>query len=395
MTVTIVSGIPPGPSGTGRFMTYLARSGFQIVSGDQLEVSPRSFLKEGRLLSAAKVVTRYFWRQMNLSLFLASSARRNDLDLIVMHPQSLGMQRTIELLDAREHTWLYLLDSSFFCIRSYNFRAGESGPCLACLGNAAAGIARFGCKTWPTRESFAPEYVKRLRNLARAGKVTLYAQNPTQAKLATEHFGVPVEPFGLWTRDWDDCFEAAPRAAATSDFDVVLHGAQVEAKGAHWLIRVAELCPDVRFLMPFPLPIGVSAPPNCVFRPMSWETGLREAVEAAPVTAVPSLWSASIEGALVKSLVLANAVAVRENASAYAADLPDGLALVLPMDVETAARVLSNAVASGWKPDPRLKADWIARFRAENSAMADRLRHAVRSGKHRPTQQVSESLGAL
>jgi hypothetical protein len=394
MTVTIVSGIPPGSSGTGRFMTYLARSGFRLVVGDQYEVSPRALVRRGRFATAAMVIARYYWRQARLSLFLLAAARQKDLDLIVMHPQSLGMQRTIELLEAREHTGLYLLDSSFFCIRSYNFRAGEDAPCLACLGNGGDGIARYGCQTWPTTEVFAHEFVVRLKRLVKAGRVQVFAQNPTQARLATVHFGVPVEPYGLWTGDWDDCFTDAPPTLPASGFDVVLHGAQVEAKGAYWLARVAELCPNLQFLMPFPRPLDMSAPDNCNFRPMSWETGLREAVEAAPVTIVPSLWSASIEGALVKSLVVARAVAVRENESAYAADLPDGLALVLPRDVASAAEVLRNAVASDWRPEQRLKADWVARFHRENFHMANRLRQALQAGAQENMPQMVESLDA-
>lgn len=394
MTVYVVSGIPPGPSGTGRFVSYLVRSGVRVVFGDQYEVSRRTLLKQRRFVQAGRATARYHWRQLKLSLFLLLAARRSDIDLIVMHPQSLGMRRTIELLEAREHTGLYLLDSSYFCIRSYNFRAGESGPCLACLGNDAAGIARHGCKTWPTGEDFAPEYVRRLRRLVGAGRVSLYAQNPTQAQLAAAHFGTPVTPFGLWTSDWDECFETAPCRAEKSEFDVVFHGMQVEAKGADWLARVAAKCPEIRFLMPFPPPPGFIAPANCIFRPMSWETGLREAVAAAPITAVPSLWSAPIEGALVKSLVVAKAVAVCENDSTFAADLPAGLALVLPRDVTAAAQVLSDAVASGWKPEAGLKTDWIARFHAENFAMADRLLQTVSSGRRRSASQVPESLAA-
>jgi hypothetical protein len=395
MTVTIVSGIPPGPSGTGRFMTYLAQAGFHLVAGDQFEVSPITLLRQRRFLQTANVVGRHLWRQLKVTAFLHWARHRDDIDLIVMHPQSLGMQRTMRLLESRKRTWLYLLDSSFFCIRSYNFRAGQDAPCLACLGNSGDGVAQYGCKTWPTAEAYAHEYVVRLRRLVADGRVGVFAQNPTQAKLASKHFGVPIEPFGLWTADWDDCFvPAIAQKQGAGAFDVVFHGMQVEAKGALWINRVAELCPDLTFLMPFARPLGFAPLANCNYQPMNWETGLRDAVESAPITVLPSLWSASIEGALVKSLVVGRAVAVCENESAFAADLPAGLALVLPRDVAAAAQVLRDAVGAGWRPEAKLKSDWVKRFHAENFATADRLRLAAQSSLRWQKSRVPESLGA-
>ena len=77
------------------------------------------------------------------------------------------------------------------------------------------------------------------------------------------------------------------------------------------------------------------------------------------MTVVPSLWSAPIEGALVKSIAISRATAVVDNPSAFAAELPDNLILKLPNAPVRAAAALEKALASDWRPAPEARADWF------------------------------------
>lgn len=72
---------------------------------------------------------------------------------------------------------------------------------------------------------------------------------------------------------------------------------------------------------------------------------MNEAVYEAALVCVPSLWSAPAEGALIKSLVVGRAVAVVQNDTALASELPDGLVLKLSPDPAAAARQLADAVS--------------------------------------------------
>ena len=99
-------------------------------------------------------------------------------------------------------------------------------------------------------------------------------------------------------------------------FDIVFHGAAIAPKGIFFLLKLAELMPDYSFLVPDSYSnvyrvTKLEAPNNVSFVQMSWESGLRQAVSSARLVINPSMWSAPIEGALVKSAKFNN------NATSY------------------------------------------------------------------------------
>ena len=148
---------------------------------------------------------------------------------------------------------------------------------------------------------------------------------------------------------------------------MVFHGDSTDAKGGRWLLEVARAAPQLSFLFPFERPKNWGeTPANSTFRAMRWESGLEDAVSGARVVANPSLWSAPIEGALVKSLAVAQAVAIAANDTAFGHELPPGLVLCLPVDTTAAARALSSAVASRWSPEPGVKSAWVSQFDRNN-----------------------------
>jgi hypothetical protein len=271
-----------------------------------------------------------------------------------VHPQTIGFRTVLRLLAARSKgTELLLMDSSFFCVKSYNHVPGERGPCLRCLGGRTEEGRALGCRPFPVDDPTAWRYIRELRERVKSGAVEVLAQTATQAELARRHFDLAEPPriVGVWTGDLETVLEApevvaAGRKLSESRWDVVFHGADLPAKGPGWLLEVANECPDLRFLFPFPCRLPGPLPPNCEFRAMSWDTGLRAAVESSACTVVPSLWSAPIEAALMKSLRCAGVVAVVENETAFQHELPAQLLVRLPKEPVAAARALHAAVKS-------------------------------------------------
>jgi hypothetical protein len=386
--LAVLSGIPPGPGGVGRVLAWLEASA--AGRGDVAFGYPGP-RKQGSLGKAARTSPAAFFREAAFRLRArgrhARAVRRaGALEagvLVFVHPSSYGYRRFLSLVERREGaTWLYVMDGSWFCVRSYNYLDGERGPCLRCLGGDFAAAGRMGCRPFPERDPFAFRFVRRLPALVRAGRVRLLVQSSAQARLVRRHFGAEahVRDVGLWAVDWDEITGAAPspeRGAARAH-DVVFHGASVPAKGVGFALELARRCPALRFLVPegpglFPTELRPLVPPNCTVAAMTWETGLGEAVRDAALVLVPSLWSAPIEGALVKSIALARAVAVVENEGAFASDLPEGLCLVLPADPAAAAERLSRAVAEGWRPAEELRRGWVEAFAASQRQLLERL----------------------
>lgn len=363
----LLSGIPSShPGGTGQLMRHLEKEilashrydGTIIYCPDQEDLTEEQF---SLLIDIPKVV--------------------------IFHPQMLGLSATTSLLSKRRAkgltTHIYLLDSFFFCRRSYNHIDNETSPCLRCTGeNNMDAADSMGCAPWPKAENAAPILIKALHDHVVSGSVHLFAQTQTQATLARQHFGstAVIDVVGLWCDDWNEHFDAFLSDGPANDevgiYDVVYHGSRDMAKGLGWLLAVAAQTPGLSYLVPLDRgPANFSGPSNVKIQPMRWDEGLFDAIKGAAITIVPSLWSAPCEGALIKSIVTARAVAVVENESAFANEIPRGVCLTLPNDPTQAAAALSLAVPKQWKPDRHVQENWVKSFRAWHSALADRILH--------------------
>jgi hypothetical protein len=329
-------------------------------------------LREGRILTLLfERIFNYLYRVL-FKFRLKRIVTMKNLNILILHPQLLGMHKTIEFIhNSPADIYMYILDNSYFCVRSYNHLPASNGPCMQCLGGNLLPQKENDCQPFPARDSYAAEYIRELRRLVQAGRVKLLAQCESQAALAKSHFGVDVPVVGLWASDWDDVFENNKRQGADKDsWDVVLHGFSQDAKGASWLLEVASYCPELKFLFPFPKLWLLNHPykdnKNCIFRYLKWEEGLQEEVARARMVVVPSLWSAAIEGSLVKSLVIAKAVAVVHAKGAFSMELPDELLLKLPADPAQAATALKTALDDNWQPQQQLKQRWADDFEKRN-----------------------------
>ena len=360
--VIAVAGMRPGEGGAGLLLAgFLDRArahGLDVVSLD------------ARTLGADLVGAAL------------AAHERTGYPVLLLHPQLIGMERALDVVERLPvPSWLYLFDAGFFCVRSSNHRSGTAEPCLACIGGAFGNADRFDCLPSPVPDRFAGSFVTRLETLVRDGRVRLLAQNRRQAELAERHFQRGAVPtVGMWTDEFEGAaalFDQPPVAVPDDDAAVVFHGVEVPAKGARWAIEVARHAPRLRFVFPFHLPVACDPPPNALFRPMTWHTGLRDAVAGARLVMVPSLWSAPIESALVKSILYGGAVAVVDNPTAFADELPDGLVLRLPPDPAAAAAVLVRQKEAGWSPDPETRKAWLSRFRAENRDMVGAMLDAM------------------
>ncbi len=384
--LAILSGVSPGPGGCGRVLVALEEAARGRADVAIAYPGPHKRGSLGKASSAAAFAREAAFRLRALSRHRRALARASALSaeaLVFIHPQTYGFRRFLALAERRVRpTWLYVMDGSWFCIRSYNHVDGEQGPCVRCLGGDLEAAARMGCQPFPEKDPAALEYVQRLPGLVRTGKVRLLVQGAAQARLARRHFGegAHVRDVGLWATDWDEMVTGAPAAEASAPpaHDVVLHGAPDAAKGVGFVVDLARRCPEVRFLVPsraeaLPGDLRGRVPPNCTLRAMTWESGLREEVRSAPLVLVPSLWSAPIEGALVKSIALARSVAVVENDGAFASELPEGLCLSLPAELDRAAAALSQALAARWRPREEVRRAWVESFVARQRPLLDRL----------------------
>lgn len=389
-TVTVVAGIPPGDSGTGRMMRQLiskSASGGVPMRFVYRARPSRPFVqlfRSGKWLEALRTAFPYFVGNLRFVIGCLLLSASGSGKLLVMHPQTLGFRRTIQLIRRFKpgNVYIYVLDSSYFCVRSYNYIPHETAPCLRCLGGSFEKQVEQGCVPSPVRDPDASYYTRELFALVRSGHVRLLAQNARQKEYIQRHFGseTDVTVVGLWGEEWTEPFdeweerEKAGELSAAGDGAILIHSFYVAAKGADWFIALARNCPELKFLCPFPKARAIKgAPDNITFRLLTWETGLKDAIMAARMVMVPSLWSAPIEGALIKSFVANSRVAILDNDSAFQSEVPDAIALRLSGDPAVAAEQLREALRSGWQPDPAAHRQWLRDFRAFNERFFENI----------------------
>lgn len=389
----IFCGIQPGSSGVGRVMSFLSKEADRFRSNREIRLffgttgspSIKSLLIRKRIFDATKTLLTRVIRKHTLKRTLTNQLALEAKSVILIHPQTLGFEWCINFIRKRIHpTWIYVMDSSFFCVQSYNHVNGETKPCVRCLGGNTQSAIQLGCRPFPVVDPWALTYIQELKTLATQGKVRFLAQNEKQSELITKQFGSDtiVRIVGLWATDWDNINNVSRSTAKVNQneatFDVVFHGAPVEAKGVEWSIELARECPELSFLFPFNKTSLSSSnlatlPSNCQFKEMTWEDGLDKAIAKAAITLVPSLWSAPIEGAFVKSMMLGRAVAIVDNVDAYPSEIPHGLTLKLPVDTKKAAHILSSSIMSNWQPDPEQLREWIDCFSERNRGLIDNI----------------------
>ncbi len=384
----IFSGIEPGNSGVGQLMSALVEEAGARTSDDVVihyrgskKVNIGRSIKKLKLISAWREHRR---RKREAARWESHLHDRDGLDAehaVLIHPQSLGVEWCQQFIERRSQpTWIYLMDCSYFCVRSYNHLDHENESCLRCVGGDFSSRAQHGCKPYPAKDEYTPQFLDALRRLTAAGKVRYLTQNQGQTDLARAHFGADavVHTIGLWTADMGSA-HAYSSDAVEKPADVVFHGHVVAAKGVWWAFEVARKSPELSFLFPCSPRVvkrsneSLDIPPNCRLQAMSWDTGLAEEITAATVTLVPSLWSASIEGAIIKSLLASPAVAVVNNPSAFSAELPADLLLRLDPDTTKAAAQLQEAVAQKWRPDAELFEGWRSQFVNRNRQVLQRI----------------------
>lgn len=388
-TLYLVSGIGPDSSGTGRLLQHLAASvksvpGWRIrlISIARASVPTKRLIRERRFTA----LLRESWRRLPNAFFwprVYAAALLTRAPLVLFHMQSLGTRRALRLLERwRGPRNLFVLDGGVYCIRSYNHVDGDLAPCTACVGGDFSAIDRRACTPFPLPDPDFRDFVAALPRLASDAGLRLLTQSESQTRLLRGHFPPDsVRTVGLWTADWNSLRTLLARAPAIIDgdpefdADIVFHGNLLAAKGFDWSVEVARALPERRFLFPGPKPARVVDPPNnALFRPMTWEGGLADAVQRAPLTLVPSLWSASIEGALVKTILLAPRTAVVASPTAYSGELADDNVLYrLPADPRAAAEMLRTALAAAPLRDRDSRLAWFEGFTARNRPVLEHI----------------------
>ena len=342
----LISGIGPGRGGVGALMQNLTliaeRNGFHVIANWN-GPSLRRLLERRHFLQLVKILTVRLLKRIRFSL--ASRFVKNS-KVIFLHPQTAGFKTLFRLAEKNE-LFFYVMDNSFFCIRSYNCHPSTKQECFLCLGNVENVSSECAPFPIPMGKKENLNFLKNLQLLA--PRITFLCQNDNQSKLLKMHFG-PTTKCKLIGMDTGELYTWSPkRIPVEKCIDdnpyILFHGTAIEPKGLDYVLRLAERMQAVRFIIPAPAQDLHSRfiPQNVECQDVTWLNGLKELVENASLVLNPSMWSAPIEGALIKSLAHNPNVATVETRYGYESEIPDEVGLIrLPQDIILASKIIEQ-----------------------------------------------------
>lgn len=341
----LISGIGPGLGGVGALMKRLKplgeSCGYNVLFKDAQSTSLRLLCRERRFLRLFLLLISKYYR---CALFYAQSAFLRNKDIVFIHPQTASYKLLFWLLKSNRVS-VYLMDNSFFCIRSYNYHREKKRECVDCLG--VVRDCSLECEVFPGKKRKDVAIRELLRLKKESVSINFLCQNNNQLMMVKRHFGddVHCRVVGMYTGELDE-WDPSVLSDYTDKSDrssIVYHGSGLEEKGLLYVIELAALLPKINFLVPCDksMVAALKVPDNIDFRAMTWSTGLKKCVENAALVLHPSRWSAPIEGALIKSLAYNPYVATVETQYGFENEVPDQVGLIrLPSDLQAAASIL-------------------------------------------------------
>jgi len=354
--ITLISGLPPSNGGVGRLMQALitsADSQVDVIYPDpQKSESIKKLLLNKRFYQSCKeIYKRIFGGFWYFKLYFMKGEA-----CICIHPQTIGFSLLLRIIK-RNIVYLYVMDNSFFCITSYNYDTYNKSECLRCVNFENS--PRDTCKSFPVEYSVS-ENTNFIRDLYEVGfKLRFLCQNENQKKLLNTHFGRDVMAItvGMNTNELGGIF---PSRVLSDGYDFIYHGADSLAKGLGYFIEIAQKMTKFSFFIPInkkhceSLINKTIDEVNITFEDCNWETGLKEIVVNSKFTINPSLWSAPIEGALIKSIFYGQNIFVVESEYGFENEIANKFNIErLPVDCNLAVIALNKAMMA-YKYDERV-----------------------------------------
>lgn len=344
----VLSGISPGPAGVGRVLEYMI-SNSNNVSFVYPPVARTISIKESlsefnfvKLLSCIFIIFKTYFKTF---FYLSKLYFIKNKDVIVLHPQALGLKK-MERLVVRNNVCIYIMDNNFFCIKSYNYLSSSEKPCFLCLNTQYDNSRINSCSSFPVHYSYNEYFyfINFIKN--NINKISFLTQNAGQGELLKKQYGsnLSFKEVGLLT---SDLFED-PKLWVLSNnkkYDIVFHGDSTLAKGSKYILELAIHLPEYSFLFPFDLEFSEKLG-NVDFIKMNWTTGLKSHMLDSKLTLCPSIWSAPIEGSVVKTLNLGIALGIFETEYSFGKEIPDESVLKLSGNVFDDVKLIREFISS-------------------------------------------------
>lgn len=309
MTEYFVSGVPSGHGGAGDYLKIIKN---RYPTFKYYYPKKTSSVNSLRLRFLLRVVSYI----RNKGKILCLLFRPANSVVHIFHAQSLGYMLSALLVLRFKKIVYWHLDSSYFCIASYNHLPGY-GVCVKCSNFNY----KPSCRAFPVYVSWNMYNIFRKVLKKNIGKMTVVLQSTSNKELFEKIYGVVnfrLEP--MVTEEVLTLVQQKTVETTCEEKTVVFHGNFLRAKGADDFIELSRRLPEWRFIVPGNNVGRDLLPKNIDFVDVNWGSGLQELCRQAAWIYVASDWSAPVEASLLKSVLCGRPLIVRSIPSSALGD---------------------------------------------------------------------------
>jgi len=341
MNKYLISGIAPGKGGVGALVKSLDSRknifNYSSIYVRNPKVSIGSLLKERKIIDF--LFESILWVCSLFSAEIRMLTMRNNR-IILIYPQYFNSY-VLTTLVKNNDVALYIMDNSFFCIKSNNYLQGEE--CMKCIN----GTSNIDKSCSPLSKISSTRSAINKINKIKSISLDMYflAQNYQQFLLLKKTFGDRVRGSVVGMNTGEFCNQTA--VSKKHGYDIVYHGSNSDAKGVLYVLELAKHLKQYSFLLPISPDVKQIEYPNVHFKECTWSTGLEEFTTNARLVLCPSIYSSPVEGSLLKSIAYNGNVAVYDNNFGFQNEIDSKALLRLNSNVSLSSKIIDEFMRAG------------------------------------------------
>ena len=341
MRKLLISGIAPGPGGVGEFMTQIV----SIANTDTWDIKfPKQF--KGRDNIFIKIINEFFLKKI-FSISKNKIKLYDEITIISFAHLNLRLLNRIKSLAKK--VVVYHIDNSFFCVKAYNHLKGSSKPCLKCF--ESLNFSKLNSCTSRPISLFKNQPISKINIIKLMPKVSFLALSEGHKRLIKNFYGNSAEVSVLshYTNEFNDLKVTQKNRGI---YDLVFHGPDIEEKGSHYIIKLFSELSEYKCLVPFKRKLITE---NISAINMNWSSGLGKAVSNARVVFCPSVWTATPETSILKSLLNPGLVATFDFENSFPNELPGNTLIKLTGNIISDAQKIRNILSNPKEQENRIQ----------------------------------------
>lgn len=258
--------------------------------------------------------------------------------IVIFHQQSIGYNLTSKLLAQSSSIIFFILDTNFFCKKSYNEYRDK--VCNKCLD-----------KFRPNNDCYHHPYISTdkeyecfLNSLEQnQKKITFFTQTNGYNFIVKKKFPNSNVKNKIMYHEKLKRIHLINNIDYEYEYDFFYHAHLTPPKGINYFIQLSTTLNKKIFFLPSHLKYS-NLNKNMIIKKMYWGNEFIKEMKKSRIIMCPSIWTYPVESAVLKSLLLKKAVAIIKSPNSFSENIPDDAIIKLSGDIQTDRDVLLDII---------------------------------------------------